>query len=81
MVDRDGIHRRVMLEGKAGEKMPSRMCWSPDEKWLAVTPAEGELKPGETMTRLEVVDLDGKTLRAIDLLEVPGTYRVVIDWR
>ena len=75
VVDIEGKHpREIPIKLDAGA--PVRVCWSPDGSRLALNLIDDRTKEGS----IELVDLDGSTLRKVPL--PPGRWNLgVCDWQ
>lgn len=85
LIGLDGKNRRAIREGTP-QRYPLMSCWSPDGRLIAVSmwekPADagpGPVQIGEGKGSVEIIDLNGKTIRQLPLPEMPS-YQI-IDWR
>lgn len=79
MIGVDGRGRRTFL-GPRGRERPSQAAWSPDGAELAVNYLDsGDPGADATTTRLEIVSLDGKRSRRLNVLN--GIPFGLWDWR
>jgi Tol biopolymer transport system component len=91
VVDVDGKNRRELLKSDDGKASPECAAWSPDGKWLAVVRFDWSTDetgrhvlndPADANYRLEIIDLDGKSLGVVEL---DGVIKVTWlghpDWR
>jgi Tol biopolymer transport system component len=81
VVDCDGTHRRVLVEGKAEDRVPLQGCWSPDGRAIAVTMLDRAQMRQQAIHQIEIVDAAGKPIRIVPLPELERAPRSVIDWR
>jgi Tol biopolymer transport system component len=86
LISVDGRERRCIVEGTE-DRFPLCAAWSPDGKWLAVgswgKPAgagPGFVPIGRGKTSVEIIDLQGKTQKILNM-PVQAPIYSVFDWR
>lgn len=90
VVDADGKNPRELLKSDDGLASPMYAAWSPDGKWLAVVRFDESInetgqrvrRPFDANYRLEIIDLDGKS---VGVVKLDGVSKVTSlghpDWR